>query len=119
MTSVLTVPETHPRQDPRLGLTSRFFRMLGDPTRLRILELLVDGEKTVSEMVDAIGYPQGRISSHLACLRWCGVIDTRRDGKYSHYCISDQRVSGILAVAQSMIADNAEAILSCTRIDGS
>ncbi len=47
------------------------------------------------------------------------MIDTRRDGKYIHYCISDQRVSGILAVAQTMIADDAEAILSCTRIDGS
>lgn len=108
----------HPRMDPRLGLTSRFFRVLGDPTRLRVLELLDDGEKTVTEIVESIGYPQGRISSHLACLRWCGFIGTRRNGKYVHYYISDGRVRDLLSVAQSMIADNAESILTCTRVDG-
>lgn len=118
MVQVKTLPVDHPRQDPRLGLTSRFFRVLGDPTRLRILELLLDGEKTVTEIVEAIGYPQGRISSHLTCLRWCGFIGTRRNGRYIHYYLSDHRVSDLLAVAQSMMADNAEAILTCTRIDG-
>lgn len=113
-----TLAVNHPRQDPRLGLTSRFFRVLGDPTRLRIVELLLNGEKTVTEIVKAIGYPQGRISSHLACLRWCGFIGTRRNGKYIHYHLSDQRVRHLLAVTESMIATNAEAVLSCTRVNG-
>ncbi len=117
--TILTLLENHPREDSRLGLTSRFFRVLGDPTRLRIIELLLEGEKSVTELVEAIGYPQGRISSHLACLRWCGFIGTRRDGKHIYYCLNDERVRQLLLVAQSMMADNAESIVRCTRIDGS
>jgi len=117
--TIIALPENHPREDSRLGLTSRFFRVLGDPTRLRIIELLLEGEKNVTELVEAIGYPQGRISSHLVCLRWCGFISTRRDGKYIYYRLSDERVRELLQVAQLMMADNAEAIISCTRIDGS
>ena len=51
-------------------LDARFFRGLGDPTRLRIVQLLLDGERTVSEIVREVGGLQGRISSHLMCLRW-------------------------------------------------
>lgn len=118
MVEVKSLALDHPRQDPNLALTSRFFRVLGDPTRLRILELLLDGEKTVTEIVEAIGYPQGRTSSHLACLRWCGFIGTRRNGRYIHYRLGDHRVRELLSVAQSVMADNEESILSCTRIDG-
>ncbi|MFQ5860298.1 MAG: ArsR/SmtB family transcription factor [Dehalococcoidia bacterium] len=107
----------HPREDPRLSVTARFFRILGDPTRLRILELLLDGEKTVTELVEAIGSAQGRVSSHLACLRWCGLIDTRRQGKYIFYQATNERVRQLLPLAQAMIAENAEAVWSCTRVD--
>ena len=114
MTIKIEIPqENHPREDLRLGLTSRFFRILGDPTRLRVLELLLDGEKTVTQLVEAIGYPQGRISSHLACLRWCGFIETRRDGKHIHYRLADRRVQDILATARAMLSDNADRVLAC------
>lgn len=56
--------------DVRTG--ARFFRVLGDPTRLRILELLHRGERSVGELVAAVGQPQPRVSTHLACLRQCG-----------------------------------------------
>src|SRR5437899_904509 len=51
---------------------ARFFRVLGDPTRLRILELLLAGPRAVSELTAAAGAPRARVSNHLACLRWCG-----------------------------------------------
>ena len=105
--------ESHPREDPKLGLAARFFRILGDPTRLRVLELLLDGEKTVTQLVEAIGYPQGRISSHLACLRWCGFIETRRDGKFIHYRLADERVRELLATSQAILVDHAERVLAC------
>ena len=108
-----TLIESHPREDPRLGLSARFFRILGDPTRLRVLELLLDGEKTVTQIVEAIGYPQGRISSHLACLRWCGFIESRPDGKYVHYRLADRRVKDLLATARVMLADSADRVLAC------
>ncbi len=46
-------------------LTARFLRYLGDPTRVKILNLLLDGDKNVGELVESIGSAQGRVSSHL------------------------------------------------------
>ena len=83
-------------------LDARFFRGLGDPTRLRIVQLLLDGERTVSEIVKALGGLQGRISSHLMCLRWCGFVTTHREGKWVYYSVTDPRVREVLRLAQSM-----------------
>ena len=74
---------------------------------------MLDGEKTVTQLVETIGYPQGRISSHLACLRWCGFIETRRDGKYVHYRLADDRVCELPSIAGDMLTENAERVLSC------
>lgn len=101
----------------RQELEVKFFHGLSDLTRLRIVELLLDeGEKNVSEMVTLLGQSQGRLSNHLACLRWCGYVDSRREGKYVYYRVSDPRVSQLLALARSVMADHAAAILSCTRM---
>ena len=103
--------------DQRLAVTAKFFHGLSDLTRLRIVELLLDGEKNVSELVAALGQPQSQVSNHLACLRWCGYVDSRREGKFVYYRVSDPRVRQLLELARGVIADNAAAILSCTRIE--
>jgi DNA-binding transcriptional ArsR family regulator len=101
----------------RQAITAKFFHGLSDLTRMRIVELLLDeGEKNVSELVAILGQPQSRISNHLACLRWCGYVDSRREGKFIYYRIADPRVQQMLALARDVIADHAAAILSCTRI---
>lgn len=101
----------------RIAITTKFFRGLTDPTRLRIVELLLDeGERNVTELVDALGQPQSRVSSHLACLRWCGYVTSRRAGKYSYYRVADERVASLLILARGIIADHADAILTCTRM---
>jgi len=101
----------------REEITAKFLRGLCDLTRLRIVELLLDeGEKNVSELVETLGQPQSLVSNHLACLRWCGYVDSRRDGKFIYYRISDPRVQQILALAHEIIADNAAEIVSCTRM---
>jgi DNA-binding transcriptional ArsR family regulator len=97
-------------------LDARFFRGLGDPTRLRIVQLLLDGERTVSEIVREVGGLQGRISSHLMCLRWCGYVTTRREGKWVYYAVTDPRVREILRLAQSMRRDHAESLAACAVI---
>ena len=103
--------------DPvEVELDARFFRGLGDPTRLRILDLLLDGERTVSEIVHALDGLQGRISSHLMCLRRCGYVTTRRDGKWVYYAVTDARVREILRLAQSMRRDHAESLAACAVI---
>lgn len=92
---------------------AKFFRGLGDPTRLRIIELLLDGRKNVSELVLLIGSPQGRISNHLSCLKWCGYVNSRSEGKYTYYYIADERVRAILELARGIVYKNAEFILAC------
>lgn len=104
-----------PSRDPT-ELHARFFRALGDPTRLKILEFLFEGEKTVGEIVSHLQAPQGRVSTHLACLRWCGFVDSRREGKFVSYRLADQRVRQIVQHADEMIGDHATAIASCTRL---
>lgn len=105
------------RSELKLALTTKFFRALGDPSRLNILDLLLDGEKNVGELVEVVGSSQGRVSNHLACLKQCGFVNTRRDGKLVYYSIADEEVRRLLEISQSMIARNAEHIWACTRVD--
>ncbi len=100
----------------RLAVTAKFFHGLSDLTRLRIVELLLEGEKNVSELVGILDQPQSRVSNHLACLRWCGYVDSRREGRFVYYRVADPRVRQIVALARSVIADNAAAVLRCTRM---
>jgi DNA-binding transcriptional ArsR family regulator len=97
-------------------LYARFFQVLSDPTRVRLLHLLLDAPeagRTVGELVAAIGAPQGRISTHLGCLRWCGLVQPYREGKYVYYRIADPRVRELLVVGGSMMRDHAAGIASC------
>lgn len=103
--------------DQRLAVTAKFFHGLSDLTRLRIVELLLEGEKNVSELVTLLGQPQSRVSNHLACLRWCGYVDSRRDGKFVYYRVADPRIRQLVELARGVIADNAALVLSCTRIE--
>jgi ArsR family transcriptional regulator, cadmium/lead-responsive transcriptional repressor len=94
-------------------LLARFFRALGDPTRLRLLTLLVQGERSVTELVEAVGARQGRISTHLGCLRWCGMVTARREGRQMIYAITDPRVRALLGTADDMLRDYAAGVASC------
>lgn len=97
---------------------SKFFRGLGDMTRLRIVEALLEKERNVSELIKRIGVPQSNISNHLACLKWCGYITSRKDGTSVYYQITDDRVKKIVGLAREIIADHAENLYACTRIKG-
>ena len=97
-------------------LYARFFQVLSDPTRVRLLHLLLDAPetgRTVSELVATLGAPQGRISTHLGCLRWCGLVQPCREGKYIYYRIADPRVRELLVVGGAMMRDHAAGIASC------
>lgn len=94
-------------------LLARFFRALGDPTRLRLLTLLLERERTVTELVEAVGAPQGRISTHLGCLRWCGLVTARREGRQMIYAITDPRVRDLMHTAGAVMRDYAAGIASC------
>ena len=99
-------------------LVAKYFRGLGDPIRLRILELLrEEGELSVGALVERLEMPQPKVSNHLACLRWCGFIEARRDGRTVYNRIADARVAEMLDLAKSLLADNADHVAACCRIE--
>lgn len=65
---------------------------LAHPTRLAMIEALRDGERTVSDLVRAVGTTAGNLSQHLGAMRQAGVVESRRDGRYAFYRISDARI---------------------------
>ena len=99
-------------------LVAKYFRALGDPTRLRILELLRDGgELSVGELVMGLRVSQPKVSNHLACLRWCGFVETRREHRAVYYRIADERVEELLGLGRALLADNEEHVAACCRIE--
>lgn len=94
-------------------LVARVFAGVSDPTRLRLLLLLLEGERNVSELVTHIGSSQGRISVHLQCLRWCGFVISERRGKYVYYRVRDTRVRELIALAQAFAASYHQELASC------
>jgi ArsR family transcriptional regulator, cadmium/lead-responsive transcriptional repressor len=116
-------PDTHgaagallPAAADGVEVVAKFFRALGDPARLRLLEFLLPAEHTVSECVQHIGLSQGRVSAHLACLADCGYVQARRAGRFAYYTVADTRVAGLVMLARSLAADNAAALADCVRI---
>jgi ArsR family transcriptional regulator, cadmium/lead-responsive transcriptional repressor len=99
-------------------IVAKYFRGLGDPTRLRILQLLdAGGEMSVGELVDRLALPQSKVSNHLACLRWCGFAHSRREYRTVYYRLADRRVSEMIALAQALLRDNADHVAACRVID--
>ncbi len=98
-----------------LDLLAKWFRGLDDPVRLGILEQLQSGEKNVEQLCAALGMKQPRISSHLACLRWCRFVFTRREGQRVYYRLADSNVSAVLDLAHASVAKNGARVFSCTR----
>jgi DNA-binding transcriptional ArsR family regulator len=98
------------------GALARYFRVLGDPTRLRILDALLERERSVSELVVLLDVPQSRVSNHLACLRWCRFVASERSGRAVVYRIADPRVADLIGLAGSLAEPNCDHLASCRRI---
>jgi ArsR family transcriptional regulator, cadmium/lead-responsive transcriptional repressor len=117
MAATPEAPFQLPDQPVELDIVAKYFRGLGDPTRLRILEELAEGERSVGELVELVGAPQPKVSSHLACLRWCGFVESRREFRTVHYRVADDRVKAMIKLARALLEDNAEHVAACRRID--
>ena len=95
---------------------ARFFRALGDSTRLAILEHLLVRPHNVSELIRELGVSQSKVSNHLACLRWCRFVTAERDGRQVIYTVSDPRLRGLLDLATELACESGEHLASCRRI---
>jgi DNA-binding transcriptional ArsR family regulator len=116
--AALSAPFRLPAAPAEADLLAKYFRVLGDRTRLRVLELVADDERSVGELVAVLGEPQSKVSNHLACLRWCGFVATRREHRTIYYRLADERVAAVVELGRSLLHDNAEHIAACSRVDG-
>jgi DNA-binding transcriptional ArsR family regulator len=95
-----------PRRRPAAGagdlqrFKADFFRALAHPTRIRLLEILVRGERTVQQLQDALALDQPLVSQQLAVLRTHGIVAGRKEGSTVRYRVRDPRVGDLLAVAR-------------------
>jgi DNA-binding transcriptional ArsR family regulator len=120
MTGALaTSPFRIERQPAPLDLVAKYFRALGDPTRLRLLAALENEELSVGDLTARLELPQPKASKHLACLRWCGFVLTRREHRTIYYRVADERVSEMLKLGRALLADNAEHVAACGTVEGS
>lgn len=102
------------RDSADMRVAAKLFDGFADPTRMSILALLArEDEMSVSELVEAVGASQPRMSMHLSCLAWCGYVKGRREGQRVYYSISDERVLGILRLGEELLADNREHVEAC------
>jgi DNA-binding transcriptional ArsR family regulator len=91
----------------------RFFKGFTNPGRLRIIEALRRGERSVGELVRETGLPQAQVSNALTCLKWCGFVRARQEGRRIYYTIADSAVYRILELADVMVAAQATQLYSC------
>lgn len=82
---------------------AEFFRILGHPARVRVLELLRDGERSVGDLQRELGLDSSGTSQHLGVLRRQGILDTRREGTSIYYRVRDPRIFQLLAVARQIL----------------
>jgi DNA-binding transcriptional ArsR family regulator len=82
----------HPLPDDLVELIAERFRALSEPTRIKLLGHLREGEASVLELTAAIGSSQQNVSKHLGVLHRAGIVDRRRRGNFVHYSIADEGV---------------------------
>lgn len=95
---------------------ARFLRVLGDPTRLRIIELLRGEPLTVTELVERLDVPRSRVSNHLACLKHCRFVEANPQGRTVRYELVDDAVQELLGAAWQVAGCRAAHLASCDRI---
>jgi len=92
------------RDTTDLHAIARRFQALSDPTRLRILGLLGEGERCVCELTGALDAAQSRLSFHLRTLKEAGLVRDRKEGRWVYYAVDRgavEELAGLLVSAQS------------------
>lgn len=95
-------------------MAAKLFRGFAEPTRVAILLALLDGERRVSDLVDAVGTSQSNISGHLSCLKGCGlVVDRPAERRQVFYSLAGEEVVELLQAAERLLNLNGTAIELC------
>lgn len=87
-----------PHDESFYEVKARLISVLANPKRLRILDLLADRERTVSELAEDLALPQATTSQHLSVMRKEGVVETRKEGNFVYYRLADPKIAHACAV---------------------
>lgn len=93
---------------PVFELKAELFKALAHPARVRALELLVDGERSVSELQPDVGIESSHLSQQLGILRRAGLVTTRKEGTTVIYAIKDPLLAELLGVARRLLIASLE-----------
>ena len=85
--------------ETQVSVASAAFRLLSDPTRIKLLWALLQGESSVSGLADLVGVSPTAVSQHLSKLRWAELVSVRREGTFAYYSAADGHVAHLLAEA--------------------
>ena len=102
-----------PNDNGDVAVAAQLFRGFGDPTRLAILGQLLEGERRVVDLVDTLGCSQSNVSGHLACLKDCGLITDRPEGRSVHYRLATPAVGEFLRHSEVLLAEVGQQIALC------
>jgi DNA-binding transcriptional ArsR family regulator len=91
---------------PIYQLKAEFFKTLGHPARIRVLEVLREGEHSVSQLVPAVGIEASHLSQQLAVLRRANLVQTRKEGWSVIYSVADPAVFELLEVAKRILTSS-------------
>lgn len=89
------------------------FHSLSDATRLAIVQRLAEGEARVADLTRDLGLAQSTVSAHVACLRDCGLVAGRTEGRQVFYSFSRPELFDLLAAAEAVLAATGEAVALC------
>jgi len=89
------------------------FRGLADPARPAILRHLAGGEARVVDLTRRLGLAQSTVSGHLACLRDCGLVTARPEGRQTFYCLAQPELAGLLAAAERLLEATGSRVALC------
>ncbi|MDF2729199.1 MAG: putative ArsR-family regulator [Acidimicrobiia bacterium] len=99
--------------DSGRGVGAKLFRGLADPTRLAILQVLGAGEYRVTDLVGVLRTSQSNVSAHLACLKDCGLVTDRPEGRAVYYRIATKEIYELLRAAEDLLEDVGDQIALC------
>ena len=86
-----------------IDLESSYLKAMAQPTRLRILYFLKDGEKCACEIIPRMKEDQSNISRHLTHMRDMGILESRREGASIYYKIKNKRIFSLLSLVDEMV----------------
>lgn len=91
---------------PIYQVKAEFFKTLGHPARIRVLEVLRDGERSVGELIPAVGIEPSHLSQQLGILRRANILQVRKQGAAVRYSVTDPRIFDLLEVARAILTSS-------------